>query len=153
MIILLFMKINDFQKIKLARKQQGFTLRQLAMRIGVAVSTLSHIENGRNGSTKPVFYAICKELNLEPDTLDPIDDTDSVSDPDYTELDYENLKRQYDIWKDAIDSGDENELPEWFPKSKENRKTYLNQIRKQLRRMQKQIESEKEGKDGKENTN
>ena len=135
------MQIKDFQKIKMARKKQGLTLVQLARRIGVAVSTLSNIENGRNGSTKPVFYSICRELNLEPDTLDPTDDdTDSVSDPDYTELDYENLKNQYDIWKDAIDSGDENGLPEWFPKSKENRKTYMNQIRKQLRGLKIKIE-------------
>lgn len=60
--------------IKELRKSRGLSLRKLAKKSNIAVSTLSEIERGVNGGRNPrVIYLIklCKALEVTPNDLIP----------------------------------------------------------------------------------
>lgn len=50
------------EKIKLARKNKGFTLKELGKRINLTHSSLSKIENDKNDASKKTLIALAKEL-------------------------------------------------------------------------------------------
>ncbi len=56
------------QRIAIARREAGLTQQQLAMRIGVAPSTIAHIETDM---TKPTFMALAlaRELGIPAEIL------------------------------------------------------------------------------------
>lgn len=51
------------EKIRKARKNKGFTLKELAEKINVTHSALSQIENEKNEASKKTLIALAKELN------------------------------------------------------------------------------------------
>jgi transcriptional regulator with XRE-family HTH domain len=55
--------------IKEWRKFSGLTQEQLAERIGVAVSTISQLETGKQGYSQPTLEAIADALGREPADL------------------------------------------------------------------------------------
>ena len=55
--------------IKEWRKHRGLTQEQLAERIGVAVSTISQLETGKQGYSQPTLEAIADALNCGPADL------------------------------------------------------------------------------------
>jgi transcriptional regulator with XRE-family HTH domain len=55
--------------IKEWRKARGLTQEQLADRIGVAVSTISQLETGKQGYSQPTLEAIAEALDCEPADL------------------------------------------------------------------------------------
>jgi transcriptional regulator with XRE-family HTH domain len=55
--------------IKEWRKSRGLTQEQLAERIGVAVSTISQLETGKQGYSQPTLEAIADALGCEPADL------------------------------------------------------------------------------------
>ncbi len=56
------------QRIAVARREAGLTQQQLAMRFGVALSTIAHIEAS---TTKPTFMAlaVARELGIPAEDL------------------------------------------------------------------------------------
>jgi transcriptional regulator with XRE-family HTH domain len=58
------------QRIAISRREAGLTQRQLAMRVGVAPSTIAHIETS---TTKPTFIglALARELGIPAENLLP----------------------------------------------------------------------------------
>jgi len=51
------------------RKQRGFTLRELAPRIGVHFAYLSRIETGTDQCSERTLIRIAEELSIDPDIL------------------------------------------------------------------------------------
>jgi transcriptional regulator with XRE-family HTH domain len=51
------------------RKHRGLTQEQLASRLDVAVSSISQLENGKQGYSQPMLEAIADALNCEPADL------------------------------------------------------------------------------------
>jgi transcriptional regulator with XRE-family HTH domain len=57
------------QRLRDARSAAGFSLRELARRVGVSASLLSQIENGRTDPSVSTLYALVSELDLSLDEL------------------------------------------------------------------------------------
>lgn len=57
------------QRIRKYRKAQGISQEQLAERVGVSVTHMSHIETGNTKLSLPVFVAIADSLNVRADDL------------------------------------------------------------------------------------
>ena len=55
--------------IKEWRKHRGLSQEQLAERVGVAVSTISQLENGRQGYSQATLEALAEALNCQPADL------------------------------------------------------------------------------------
>ena len=72
------------QKIRKYRKAQGISQEQLAERIGVSVTHMSHIETGNTKLSLPVFVAIADSLNVRTDDL--LSDGQSGADPSRKEI-------------------------------------------------------------------
>ena len=72
------------QKIRKYRKAQGISQEQLAERIGVSVTHMSHIETGNPKLSLPVFVAIADSLNVCTDDL--LSDGQSGADPSRKEI-------------------------------------------------------------------
>lgn len=68
-------------RIRDARVAAGFTQEQLAFRAGVAVATVSRLENGRTAYPRSDEFArIAAALGTNPDALMGIDDVSPVAD-------------------------------------------------------------------------
>ena len=72
------------QKIRKYRKAQGISQEQLAERIGVSVTHMSHIETGNTKLSLSVFVAIADSLNVRTDDL--LSDGQSGADPSRKEI-------------------------------------------------------------------
>lgn len=57
------------QKIRKYRKANGLSQEQLAGRIGISVTHMSHIETGNTKLSLPVFVDIAKALEVQTDDL------------------------------------------------------------------------------------
>lgn len=57
------------QRIRKYRKAQGISQEQLAERVGVSVTHMSHIETGNTKLSLPVFVAIADSQNVRADDL------------------------------------------------------------------------------------
>lgn len=57
------------QRIRKLRKAQGLSQEQLAERIGISVTHMSHIETGNTKLSLPVFMRIADELGVPTDDL------------------------------------------------------------------------------------
>lgn len=57
------------QKIRKYRKAAGFSQEQLAEKIGVSVTHMSHIETGNTKLSLPVFVSIAESLEVQTDDL------------------------------------------------------------------------------------
>jgi len=57
------------ERVRMLREQSGFTLRQLAEKVGVGNSFLSELERGKTGVSKPVLAQIASAFNISPDEL------------------------------------------------------------------------------------
>lgn len=82
------------EKIKTVRKALGLTLDQFGQKIGLKKSSLSLIENGKNGLTEQVAIAICRTYNVNYDWLIH-DEGEMFSDAPDTVLD--ELCMQYEL--------------------------------------------------------
>lgn len=71
-------------KIRKYRKAQGISQEQLAERIGVSVTHMSHIETGNTKLSLSVFVAIADSLNVRTDDL--LSDGQSGADPSRKEI-------------------------------------------------------------------
>lgn len=59
-------------KLKSARKSKNITHAELAQRLGLSFGIISLYENGIRTPRKHTLHAICRELNLNPETLEPL---------------------------------------------------------------------------------
>lgn len=57
------------QRIRKYRKAQGYSQEQLAERIGISVTHMSHIETGNTKLSLPVFAALARCLEVPADAL------------------------------------------------------------------------------------
>lgn len=57
------------QKIRKFRKAQGFSQEELAEKIGISVTHMSHIETGNTKLSLPVFVDIANALDVQTDDL------------------------------------------------------------------------------------
>ena len=65
------------QKIRKFRKAQGLSQEELAEKIGISVTHMSHIETGNTKLSLPVFVDIAKILDVQTDDL--LNDRDVIS--------------------------------------------------------------------------
>ena len=86
------------QKVRKYRKAQGLSQEQLAERIGISVTHMSHIETGNTKLSLPVLSKIAEELSVSVDAL--LTDT---SKPDKAALSAEV--------QEILDSFEVDELP------------------------------------------
>jgi transcriptional regulator with XRE-family HTH domain len=57
------------QRLRQARRARGFSLRELAQRLGVSASLISQVETGRANPSVSTLYAIAAELDVSLDEL------------------------------------------------------------------------------------
>lgn len=67
MVFMDYYKIG--QQIRKYRKAQGLSQEQLAERIGISVTHMSHIETGNTKLSLPVFVDIARVLEVQTDDL------------------------------------------------------------------------------------
>lgn len=65
------------QKIRKFRKAQGLSQEELAEKIGISVTHMSHIETGNTKLSLPVFVDLAKVLDVQTDDL--LNDRDVIS--------------------------------------------------------------------------
>ena len=61
--------MNDYERIKILRKELGLTLEKFGGRLGVTKVAISNIENGKRALTDQMFTAICREFKVNPEWL------------------------------------------------------------------------------------
>lgn len=64
------MSNNYFEKVKIARKQQGITLKGLSDKSGVSVGHLSEFENGKTTLGGEKLVSVCRILGIELNGVD-----------------------------------------------------------------------------------
>lgn len=57
------------QRIRKFRKSQGLSQEELAEKVGISVTHMSHIETGNTKLSLPVFVDIANELSVQTDDL------------------------------------------------------------------------------------
>ena len=57
------------QRIRKARKACGLSQEELAERVGISVTHLSHIETGNTKMSLEIFFKLSEELNVHTDDL------------------------------------------------------------------------------------
>jgi transcriptional regulator with XRE-family HTH domain len=57
------------ERLRLARRARGLSLRELAQRVGVSASLISQVETGRANPSVSTLYAIAAELDVSLDEL------------------------------------------------------------------------------------
>ena len=62
---IIFIKMEFGRKIRTLRKEHGLSLEQLAAKSGVALATLSRIENGKGAGTFRTHQGIAVALGIE----------------------------------------------------------------------------------------
>ena len=73
------------QRIRKIRKIQGISQEELAEKVGISVTHMSHIETGNTKMSLSVFAALAHELNVKADEL-LYDDLNKVRDLNTNEI-------------------------------------------------------------------
>ncbi len=83
-------------RIKAIREGLGLTQEELAQKVGIGRTTLTHIENGKHRGTLDTFYRIAQELNVSVYVLLP-EKYDAADQLDVRKLFEEFLKEKFGI--------------------------------------------------------
>lgn len=92
------------QRIRKARKILGLSQEELAEKVGISVTHMSHIETGNTKLSLPVFVSISQELNIKTDELlhDNLDNIRDVTENEILEILSQCTAREICILSDII---------------------------------------------------
>lgn len=77
---MVFDKEKMGQKIKMARKEKGFTQEYLSELVGISNRTLNLMEKGKSGMTIETLIKFCNSLGVSPNYILSYRSSDSIKD-------------------------------------------------------------------------